>query len=912
MTLDELLERLQALDIQLRVEGDRLRVNAPPGALTPALQSEIVQRKSELIAFLSAAQGLKKGRPAFRPVDGTQPQPLSIGQERILALAQLLPEAPLYNMYLAFRLFGPLDEQALESSLAEIVRRQDILRTRFEAKDGVPVQIAAPYAGWALTVREASAVFGEGAGRDADRLAAWATAEASRPFDLAEGALLRVSLLRSAPDEALLVLAMHHLAADGWSWEIFLRDLAALYAGRRAGQAAALPDLLIQYASYAAWQREFSVGEKLAAQIEHWKTVLRPPLAELRLPAEPRAGQVEPYQGRRQELRLPAELSAQVRGLAAGLGSTLFVTLLAAFQALLYQYSGQTDLLVCTPVANRSQPELNDLIGYFNNLLVIRTGLEENPSFRELVERARGQVMQAFENQEAPYHLLAEQPEFRRISLARAVFAVQGEAGRTLNLDGLRVVPLEVYTGTANFDLFLTVTDSGGPLTCTLEYKQGLFSDETVDCLLQDYRLLLQSVVSGPDQRINSFALEGNGTARWASSATNPDGAAGEPAYVAPRNEREARLARLWEEVFSSGPISVTADFFALGGHSLLALNLFRRIEKEMGITLPLTALLQSATIAGLAAWMEEQAAPTHWEALAPIQPYGSRRPFFGVHGITGQVLFWRNIVQHLPPDQPFYALQARGIDGLQPARTRIEDMARAYIAELRQVQPHGPYHLGGYSLGGEVAFEMARQLAVQDEPVALVVLFDTANPSRPVRSAAAAPALQGGSGQPQPRRRKASTLYAKVTNHLQRLAKRSWKERVGYVLSDVGMRAGRLALFGAVRVYRVLKQRLPNRLRDRYVHECHMKAVMNYIPEPYPGRITLFRSRESLARSPVDDPLGWGPLAEGGVQMYLFESSHQLVNPAYAKKVAAQLEACLAEAQAISAREAGDYSPQH
>jgi thioesterase domain-containing protein len=386
----------------------------------------------------------------------------------------------------------------------------------------------------------------------------------------------------------------------------------------------------------------------------------------------------------------------------------------------------------------------------------------------------------------------------------------------------------------------------------------------------------------------------------------------------------EEEIIRVWTVLLGFSEIDLHDNFFELGGHSLLVTRMIAQLRQSQQVDIPVSIFFQNPTVAGLARQIQkakdstkqnvpvrevfekpvpepsgsagtvavdedEPFAGRTWESLIPIQTRGSRPPFYGIHAITGQILFWRHLVQHLNPEQPFFALQARGLDGLNPPRTSIPEMAAAYIQEIRTVQPEGPYYLGGYSMGGEIAFEIAQQLTKAGAEVGLLVLFDTSNPIRAIRKLS-----QPGQNviTKKPGKRLPLVFY-KIMGHLERLSKLSWLDRWKYLTSDLGMRLRRLKIRAYVKYYWSQKKRLPDWLIDAYVDQCHMHAVINYAPVHYPGKITLFRAKQSLETSPLDDPYGWAPLVVD-IDLYLFDSNHEIVNAAYAKDVAHQLNICL------------------
>jgi aspartate racemase len=372
-----------------------------------------------------------------------------------------------------------------------------------------------------------------------------------------------------------------------------------------------------------------------------------------------------------------------------------------------------------------------------------------------------------------------------------------------------------------------------------------------------------------------------------------------------PRDPIEKSIARIWMDLLKLDRVGIDDDYFTLGGNSILAVQMFARIERDLGIRLPYTSLFHATTIAQLARLVvNRKDRDLKSLILFPIRESGNRPPFFGVHGLEGRVLFWRDMVGHLSADQPFYAIQAQGLDGLQPPLNRIPQMAELYVREIRNVQPKGPYFLGGYSLGGEVAFEMAHQLIRQGEKVNLLVLFDTRNPNRSIRMAtksgneSSTPVLESAPGIWE-------GMIRKSKGHLLRLRGLSTREKINYLKSEMKMRMDRMQISISVLAYQTLQMRLPDKLLQDNVRESHIDALTNYTPVRYPGRVTLFRASETMLKNPTDSALGWEPLSGGGLDVYLFDASHELMRPETAREVAVKLNECLLKAQAIEQRSA-------
>jgi hypothetical protein len=435
--------------------------------------------------------------------------PASFAQARLWFLDQWEPGSPAYNIAAAVRLAGPLFAPALARALNEIVRRHEALRTRFAAVDGQPVQVIAPRLEVPLPVVDLGALPESEREPEARRRA---REEALRPFDLAHGPLLRASLLRLGDREHVVLLTMHHIVADGWSMGVLVRELRELYEAFRRGLPSPLPELSIQYADYAAWQRRWLRGQVLRDQLAYWRGQLAgvPPLE---LPTDrPRPAAPSRRGGERRAV-LPAALAGRVRALALQEGATPFVVLLAAFQALLHRYSGQDDFAVGTPIAGRTRSEVEGLIGLFINTLVLRADLSGGPTFRELVRRARRTALGAFAHQDVPFEQLvgALQPE-RGPGLSpffQVMFVLQNAPLPEMSAPGLTLTPLEVDAETAKFDLTLVLAEGPGPagLRASAQFDADLFDPPTIERLLGHFRTLLEGALAEPDRPVAALSM---------------------------------------------------------------------------------------------------------------------------------------------------------------------------------------------------------------------------------------------------------------------------------------------------------------------------------------------------------------------------------------------------------------------
>ncbi len=436
--------------------------------------------------------------------------PASSGQRRLWFIDRLEPGSPLYNIPLALRLTGGLDEPALAAALAEIVRRHEALRTTFDVEDDEPVQVVAPPGAFHVETIDLAAMPAAERREEARRLAA---AEAARPFDLERGPLLRATLLRLGGEvpEHHLLLTLHHIVADGWSLSVLAQELSALYAARRGRRSSPLPELPIQYADFAAWQRERLESGLRAEQMAYWRAQLgdAPRLLELPL-ARPRPA-VRSHAGRRAVRALPAAAAAALRELCHREGVTPFMALFAAFQALLARTTGQRDLIVGTPIANRGAAETEGLIGLFVNTLALRVRVESGAGFRALLHQVRDAAVAAYAHQDLPFEELVEElaPE-RSLShhpLVQAVFGMGDGAGTAPELAGLLVEPLAGEHGTVKFDLALTVEEGAGGLVARLDGSADLYDAAALARLLASFAALLEAALAAPERRLGELPL---------------------------------------------------------------------------------------------------------------------------------------------------------------------------------------------------------------------------------------------------------------------------------------------------------------------------------------------------------------------------------------------------------------------
>lgn len=1429
MTTPEFIAHLRTLDIRITVNGERLRCNAPKGALTDQLRAELAARKAEILAWmqthkescdsstetpaagesekplLGARQQWRDIKNSLQPDDSVEDipgentieipaptrmhregeLPLSFAQQRLWFLDQLEPGSSMYVL-MAWRQFhGPLNITALTNAFTELVRRHESLRTTFESKDGAPVQRIADPGPISLEIIDLTTV------PQADRLkAARRTIEeqAQQEFDLVHGPLFRPVLIRLGPDEHELLVTIHHIIADGWSVNIIMKELTALYKAGRSEQLLLLPEPPLQYADFALWQRQWLTGRALEPQRQYWLAQLRG-CPKLELPTDHARSWRPMTAGASHQFTVPHLLADRLRTLSLQEGVTPFMTLLAAFKALLARYTDQEDIIVGAPVANRHYIELESIVGFVANTLVLRTHLGDDPTFRELLARVRETCLGAYAHPDMPFEKLVEELQPERTLSQNPLFQVSfvWESAAT-------GADIAFITVASPFDLTLFVRDwADGALSVTVQYKRDLFEPETIARFANHYCTLLEGAAANPDcrlsglplvtedeahqllieynatttayprdrsihslfedqadttpdavavmdesisltyceldqranrlahylrtlgvgpehvvgvwmersvdviiallgvlkaggayapfdllapperlafmlrdakvdllltherlraqlpeQRPRTLCLDANDSTIW----TQPDsrlgdpgsadrlayvmytsGSTGEPkgvavtqrnvvrlvkntdyahfgsdevflqlaalsfdaatfeiwgallnggrlaiappgvlsieelgavlarhgvttlwltaglfhqvvdhhleilnplrqllvggdvlspthvrhalaalpscrlingygptegttftcchtiteastgertvpighpiantrayvldrflhpvplgvsgelwiagdglargyverpeltaerfvehrfsatlderlyrtgdrvrrrsdgiieflgrldnqvkvrgyrvelgeieatlarhpcireaavavqstadgdkrlvayivsnsivddrdlrqflrstlpdymiptAFVAldylpltangkvdrqallelearaetvhsqvePRDALERQLVQIWQDVLSVGPVGIRDNFFDLGGHSLLAVRMFARLKKQLRVTLPLATLFQAPTIEDLAALIRKGVQPAPGRSLVLIQPHGSRLPVFGVPGVGGEVLCYHALAQYLGPDQPFYGLQSRGLDGREKPLTRIEDMATEFLREICEVQPEGPYYFVGQCMGGVVAYEMAQQLRAVGQEVGLLALLDTWAPE--IASAHHA-RLEGH----------ALAVMRFVTNRLhlysETLARLRGRERVRYLL-------GRFKLLTNMLIQRDLSHEARGEFHLGVVTRANVFAFHQYTPRVYPGSAVLFRAEGRDVAPAIDYRLAWRELVTGGFEMYSApgdNSGLMLIAP-HVQTLALQLKRCLNRAQVSAAQ---------
>ncbi|MFZ3013875.1 MAG: condensation domain-containing protein, partial [Nitrospira sp.] len=470
---------------------------------------KLSQQKQALLEKLLREEGLAvTDQPVVNRRDGSNHYPLSYAQQRLWFLDQLEPGQAFYNLPVAVRLEGEVDERVLGQVVNEVVRRHEILRTTFTTVDERPVQHIAAELAVAVSVENLTNIPNGERERRAKELM---QAEAQLPFDLVMGPLLRVRLLRLTTTEHILLFTVHHIVSDGWSMGVLVREVAVLYRAYVHQHPSPLPELVLQYADYAAWQRQWLSGPVLQQQVTYWTEHLAGAPSILTLPTDRPRPSVHSYRGATHTFTVAAPTVMGLYQVGQQAQATLFMTLAAAFTVLLARYSGQRDICLGTPIANRTRAELEPLIGFFVNTLVLRTQVDPTQPFLTLLEHVRTTALNAYAHQDIPFEHVVEvlNPE-RQLShtpLFQVMLILQNVPMDTLALPGLTLSSLPAESTTAKFDLTVDLVEEDGELSGTVDYSTDLFEAATIERLMNHYIRLLEAIVAEPTTRVNELSM---------------------------------------------------------------------------------------------------------------------------------------------------------------------------------------------------------------------------------------------------------------------------------------------------------------------------------------------------------------------------------------------------------------------
>jgi glutamate-1-semialdehyde aminotransferase/thioesterase domain-containing protein/acyl carrier protein len=798
-------------------------------------------------------------------------------QREMWIAARMRPEASAAsNGTNVVELSGEIKVAALETAIAEVVKRHGALRSTF-SEDGTKVivhpEMETPLHSHDLTeLAAADAAF---------KLTEILEDDARQIFDLTNGPLASFQLITLEPNKHLLVFTAQMIICDGWGFKVALEEIGKFYSASIEGTRPAM-EPATQMEQYAAWQgddRESAQSKETERfWLSHFKKL--PPAFDLQ--AEVTRPRIRTYEAARYSLRLSPQLYQSVKRAARELGNTPFALLLTSFSTWLSRLSGKQDFAVGVPFAGQSELGFDQIIGQCVHTLPFRFNVNQNSPFGEELSRTQKMILDGQEHWRSNLGALIQKlnvpSDPSRIPLAPVIFNLDPA------LSGVHFLGCKTHITSGprfyfHYDLGFNLVDEGETLLVECDYNTTLFDDETIRYWIAGFKTLLESITENPNQTISQIPMssEGERPNKRARALVSPKSSSDNPSVqeecVAPRGGVEEKLAYLWTSTLNIERVSSTANFFELGGQSLQAVSLFAKIEEAFGKKLPLATLFSAPTIQALANVLEGEG-NSSWSPLVAINPKGSKPPLFLVHGAGGNILLYRSLAEHLSPDYPLYGLQSKGLDGSDPLHT-IEEMADCYVRELRSVQPKGPYYLGGYCLGGTIAYEMAQILTREGEEVPLVAMLDTYNYSLALKVSFR------------------SFLYQKSKFHLANIRKLRPKDMYQYMQEKL-----RLGVGGELAN---LKTSMPGSSRsdgvcraesgaEAAVQAINDYAAEHYNPQPYPGCVTLFTPRINYKFYP-DPNMGWGDLAASLDIVEVAENPHSMLLEPYVKVLATQLK---------------------
>ncbi|MEO6518234.1 MAG: amino acid adenylation domain-containing protein [Pseudoxanthomonas sp.] len=874
------------------------------------------------------------GAPARKTIERQQDQstaPLSLMQERLWLLEQFTPGQVTYNTPSGHRLRGPLDVAVFERAFDALVQRQSVLRTSVGTLGGEAFQIIHDNVGSSpLPVVDLGALPAE---RREQAALDDMRALVQTPFDLGQAPLFVARLYRLADDEHLFFFMAHHAIWDGWSFDLLYSDLSAFYAAFLSGREPELPELPVSYGDFSAWHREWVDGPEYAKQRDFWRERLgsNRDSGEDAMRAMPTDMPRRPGMSggsNQYPVFIPRDLSDELHAAALKLDSTLFVTMLTAYFALMCGVSGQRDLIVATPVRGRNSDETENLMGYFTNLLPLRVRIDPAQPFVEALRNVKSVLLDSFANPDIRLEDLMRELTVHSAGgggqvLYHAMFSFQDVRQRNLEWGNVQHERIEIADPGATQDLGLWLVENERGLAGAVVFNSDTLLEDTAAMLARRYHGMLQALALDPSQSIQALTRFNDGlpammgrnhdvvattatttkATRTSTTAERTDEMTGapSPAFAAvgasssastlPGGEQNdaltTEIARIWSELLGHDRISLDDDFFALGGHSLQAVQMFHRIGRKLKVNLPLATLFMAPTVRLLAAAYRQAgaqiagaggAACDPWAPLVPIRPGNGPTPLFLAHAVGGNCLNYRALAVGMPTDMPVYGLQALGLDGRTPPLECIEEMAARYVDEIRKVQPVGPYYLAGGSMGGMIAYEMAQQLSAVGEEIAMLGLIDTSSSyGQRLRAQAANP-----------------------PSKMLRLRRRLQGLSVWQALRAMA-NMPRLRLAAARDRRRVVELRrqgepVPHDLRYADVEASHLRAYRNYVVRPYPGKVTLFRAEDQDPTLGNDPSLGWKELV-GDLVVFSVPGTHRGIveKPELQATLTQALEAVLA-----------------
>jgi thioesterase domain-containing protein len=850
---------------------------------------------------------------------GTEPDvfvmPATPSQSRFWLLHQIHPGNHALNMPIAWTCRGTFSPAVAAAALTELVRRHESLRTTFEVVDGQLAQVIHSPLEVPLPTEDLRRLPKDARQKKADLII---HEQARIQIDMEKGPLLFARAIQMTDDEHILLITIHHSVCDGWSNGVVLRDFAAIYDALMRNLPLGLPELPIQFGDFSVWLDQWRKGAESAESLDYWRKTLGGDFTPLRIQRDFRDGNGD-EQGQIETLLLAPDLVRQARDFCAARGVTLYMLLLSVYTVMLHRLTGQGDILIGTPCANR-RPETEDLIGPFSNPQVIRIKIEKEDSLGSIIDSVRDWTLGAMAHQHLPFEDLNGDEFFCRdknqISL-QVYFIYQKAFMQAQKTPSLEIVPLRSVSPGTMFDLMMSIVERAEGPRLQLEYNPGFFRVSTIQRILNLYVQILETMLKSVESPARETAKkEGSGLQLVAASYESVEHETAEKpvnrngllnsssnmgalatdkqgeSYLAPRDALEAQIAKIWETAIGVTNLGVRDSFFDLGGRSLAAMQIVSRINKTYSLNFGLASLFSGHTVERMAELVTQRLSANGSSSIVPMQPEGKAAPLFIIHGAGGNVIRFYQLAMLVGTDHPIYGIQAQSLLAGQPALLRLEDQAAFYLEEIRKIQPKGPYYFLGYSYGGTIALEIAHQLHSLGERVELLGMLDSRQ--------------RDCIGVAQRDDSVRARLDRRIARFLGNFSDLSLRDKLAYLRQKFYTRTLR-------RIYSLAVgfgfRTVPSFMIS--TDDITWVAAMKYQPRPWAGQITLFRAAvQPDPRLPMD--LGWSPFAQGGLEVYELPGDHDLVfREPNIQVLAAQLRDRLehSDAQVVRLSESAAYA---
>jgi non-ribosomal peptide synthetase component F/thioesterase domain-containing protein len=835
-------------------------VQSPKATLSQlVLSDEQIQARHDL----SLSNLAQRPTQTSLPVESEYRLPASLAQKRFWMLSQLSSSGN--HLPVRFRLAGKLNNGALEKSLRTLIHKHEALRTTFQENGDQLIQVVSGGSEFHLPVVDLESL---STSERESRLDHLMHDEAHRPFDLRNGPLLRAKLFRISPETHIFSLTVHHIAADGWSMGVIGRDIWSFYESIADGHQGLEVSSSIDYPDFALWQNRWIESEEADSLRDYWKQVLYGELPVLDFPTDRPYSRKMTSEAAIETVLLPYELTNSIKQLAQAHQTTTFVFMLACFSVMLSRSTSQEDMVIGSPFANRSS-DTDSIVGPLSGPVALRLNLSRSPSFLEFLIHVRDTVFQSLAQATLPFEVIMEQlsagsvrgrnPLFQFYFFYQAAFLQQRQ------VKDLLVSPMSSLPSGIPFEMQLGIIERSEGLRAELQYDTHLFDSSTVRGILEYYVGLLLALTSNPEKMIRDLP----GPPERSPSANNAiEVRTATPARRAPRDTIEVKLVEIWESVLNQKGIGVNDNFFELGGGSLLVLRLIPRINQVFQSLLPLPTIFIAPTIEMLADVIRQSTSKPR-QVILPLQPAGTRPPLFMIHSYH----LYRALPAALGVDQPFYGIQELElVDREFPFH--LESQIAAYVKQIREVQPYGPYYLSGFCFFANLAFEVAAQLEAAGEEVGLLALIDATCPHYWLEH------FDSSSAREPVKVRVWKTRASVIQYHLKRFGELPFAHKVPYithwVIEKIKNQVLNFLLRFRTRAYGAFLSR--NRLLPFFMKNKLMVtrvAVRRHRPKKINADIYLFQAQDEPMPHGFDTNFGWSAATNGAVRTRWITGDH-------------------------------------